>query len=36
MEEIIERDYHINKVSKTKEEAIKIFEGYGLEDRYVC
>ena len=33
MEEIIERDYHINKVSKTKEEAIKIFEGYGLEDK---
>lgn len=33
MQEIIDADYPIHKVSKTTEEAIKIFEGYGLEDK---
>lgn len=33
MQEIIDADYPIHKISKSKEEAIKIFEGYGLEDK---
>lgn len=33
MQEIIDADYPIHKVYKTKGEAIKIFEGYGLQDK---
>ena len=33
MQEIIDADYPIHKVYKTKEEAIQIFEGYGLQDK---
>lgn len=33
MQELIHKDIPINKVSVSKEEAIKIFSGYGFEDK---